>query len=246
MRSVRRRCNICSTTWRMWSGWLFRLRCGNSPELRRKDYLVTNWLERFAHERLAHVRPVRLSRVEERHPEFVRTSNDVDVVVGVDGVSTVGAEASAAEPDRRKPPGHLFRVAFFMSVLSPRRAGPLALFTAGGCDGVDGRTRCCGLSRTHPPPAGDGFGDTARAPTDSLVVVSFRDKGRARPRADGSSAGLRLSSAQFVSVPRWCAARSVCRVPIGIAERQRRVGPVPIARRSGSPCLAVCSGSLPG
>jgi hypothetical protein len=99
MRSVRRRCNICSTTWRMWSGRLFRLRCGNSPELRRKDYLVTNWLERFAHERLAHVRPVRLSRVEERHPEFVRTSNDVDVVVGVDGVSTVGAEASAAEPE---------------------------------------------------------------------------------------------------------------------------------------------------
>jgi hypothetical protein len=246
MRSVRRRCNICSTTWRMWSGRLFRLRCGNSPELRRKDYLVTNWLERFAHERLAHVRPVRLSRVEERHPEFVRTSNDVDVVVGVDGVSTVGAEASAAEPDRRKPPGHLFRVAFFMSVLSPRRAGPLACSLpedATVLTVVLGVVVSVELIRRRPATV-------LATPRVHLPILwswlASGDKGRARPRADGSSAGLRLSSAQFVSVPRWCAARSVCRVPIGIAERQRRVGPVPIARRSGSPCLAVCSGSLPG
>jgi hypothetical protein len=33
-------------------------------ELRREDYLVTNWLERFANERLVHVRPVRFSRVK--------------------------------------------------------------------------------------------------------------------------------------------------------------------------------------
>jgi hypothetical protein len=41
-------------------------------ELRREDYLVTNWLERFAHERLVHVRLVRLSRVEGRTPTLGR------------------------------------------------------------------------------------------------------------------------------------------------------------------------------
>jgi hypothetical protein len=246
MRSVRRRCNICSTTWRMWSGWLFRLRCGNSPELRRKDYLVTNWLERFAHERLAHVRPVRLSRVEERHPEVVRTSNDVDVVVGVDGSPQLA--------------------------LRPVQPSPIAENLQGTCSEL--RSSCLYFLRAERVRWLCSLPEDATVLTVVLgVVVSVElirrrpatvlatprvhlpilwswlasgDKGRARPRADGSSAGLRLSSAQFVSVPRWCAARSVCRVPIGIAERQRRVGPVPIARRSGSPCLAVCSGSLPG
>jgi hypothetical protein len=37
-------------------------------ELRREDYLVTNWLERFANERLVHVRPVRFSRVKNVTP----------------------------------------------------------------------------------------------------------------------------------------------------------------------------------
>jgi hypothetical protein len=37
-------------------------------ELCREDYLVTNWLERFANECLVHVRPVRFSRVKNVTP----------------------------------------------------------------------------------------------------------------------------------------------------------------------------------
>jgi hypothetical protein len=58
----------------------------------------------LARQRASHSRKARaIQPCQERHPEFVRTSNDIDVVVGVDGVSTVGAEANAAGPDRRLP-----------------------------------------------------------------------------------------------------------------------------------------------
>ena len=41
-------------------------------ELRREDYLVTNWLERFAHAHLVHVRLVRLRLHVQRQASRVR------------------------------------------------------------------------------------------------------------------------------------------------------------------------------
>ena len=69
-------------------------------ELRREDHLVADRLERLADEGLVRIGPVGLSGVEERHPEVMRVPDEADAVIGVDGVSVVGAEAHAAQPDR--------------------------------------------------------------------------------------------------------------------------------------------------
>ena len=69
-------------------------------ELRREDHLITDRLERFADKGLVQEGPVGLSGVEERHPEVMRVPDEIDAVVGVDGVSVVGAESHTAQPDR--------------------------------------------------------------------------------------------------------------------------------------------------
>jgi hypothetical protein len=69
-------------------------------ELRREDHLIADRLERFADEGLVRVGPVGLSGVEERHSEVVRLPDEIDAVVGVDGISVVGAKSHAAQPDR--------------------------------------------------------------------------------------------------------------------------------------------------
>ena len=69
-------------------------------ELRREDHLVADRLERLADEGLVRIGPVGLSGVEERHPEVMRVPDKADAMIGVDGVSVVGAEAHAAQPDR--------------------------------------------------------------------------------------------------------------------------------------------------
>ena len=68
-------------------------------ELRRDDHLIADRLERLADEGFVRVGPVGLSGVEERHPVIMRVPDEIDAVVGVDGVSVVGAKAHAAQPD---------------------------------------------------------------------------------------------------------------------------------------------------
>jgi hypothetical protein len=70
-------------------------------ELRREDDLVANRLEGFTDKGFVGVRPVRLGGVEEGHPQLVRVPDQSNAVVGVDGVTVVGAEAHATESDRR-------------------------------------------------------------------------------------------------------------------------------------------------
>jgi hypothetical protein len=71
------------------------------PELRGDDDLVADRGEGLTDEGFVDERSVRLGGVEECHPQIVGGPDQPHAVVGVDGLAVVGAEAHAAQPDRR-------------------------------------------------------------------------------------------------------------------------------------------------
>jgi hypothetical protein len=83
-------------------------------ELRREDYLVTNWLERFANERLVHVRPARFSRVKNVTPSSCAPRMTL-------------MPSPIAETSRAPVPSCLLHDCTFSA-----QSGSAGLFTAGG------------------------------------------------------------------------------------------------------------------